>query len=91
MGMNRLRSIARGLLDAGADPDLPAAVVENGTLSTQRVVVATLGTLVDEILNAGLGSPAVIVFGEVVRLRDKAAWFEPAEGADGEPQERSLP
>lgn len=77
MGMSRLKEITGGLLRGGADPDMPAAVVENGTLSTQRVVTAPLKNLVDDVLDAGLGPPAVIVFGEVVRLRDRTAWFVP--------------
>jgi siroheme synthase len=82
MGMSRLRLIVDGLLRAGASPEMPAAVVENGTLDSQRVVVSTLKDLVNDSWGAGLGSPAVIVVGDVVNLRNKAAWFEPGVVAE---------
>jgi uroporphyrin-III C-methyltransferase/precorrin-2 dehydrogenase/sirohydrochlorin ferrochelatase len=76
MGMSRLGHIVEGLLEAGASPGMPAAVVENGTLDSQRVVVSTLEDLTEDTSRAGLGSPAVIVVGDVVKLRQKSAWFE---------------
>jgi uroporphyrin-III C-methyltransferase/precorrin-2 dehydrogenase/sirohydrochlorin ferrochelatase len=77
MGMSRLRSIVSWLLAGGADPDTPAAVVENGTLASQRVVTASLEGLADAVIEEALGSPAVIVVGDVVRLRQEVSWFEP--------------
>jgi len=82
MGMARARDIAAELIAAGRPPDTPAAVIACGTCETQRVAVATLATLAAAIAREGLGAPAVIVVGEVVRLRSALAWFEtevPAE------------
>jgi uroporphyrin-III C-methyltransferase/precorrin-2 dehydrogenase/sirohydrochlorin ferrochelatase len=76
MGMKRLEDIARRMIAGGLPPNTPSAVVENGTLSTQRVVTAPLGALHDRVVAAGLGSPAVVVVGEVVRLRSDIAWFD---------------
>jgi uroporphyrin-III C-methyltransferase/precorrin-2 dehydrogenase/sirohydrochlorin ferrochelatase len=76
MGMKRLEDIARLMIDGGLAPSTPSAVVENGTLSNQRVVTAPLGALHERVTAAGLGSPAVLVVGEVVRLRKGIAWFD---------------
>jgi uroporphyrinogen III methyltransferase/synthase len=48
----------------------------DGSLPTQRVVVAPLSQLAVRVRDAGLGAPAVVVIGEVVRLRETLAWFE---------------
>ncbi|MEE8507849.1 MAG: uroporphyrinogen-III C-methyltransferase [Myxococcota bacterium] len=76
MGMRNLESIVGRVLAGGRSPETPAAVVMNGTLSSQRVVEAPLGELVARVGEAGLSAPAVVVIGDVVRLRSKLAWFE---------------
>jgi uroporphyrinogen III methyltransferase/synthase len=48
----------------------------NGTRPSQRVVEAPLGELPARVAAAGLGPPAVVVVGDVVRLRSELAWFE---------------
>ena len=53
--------------------DMPAAIVENGTAVTQKVVSGTLGQL--DILAQQMASPALIIVGRVVGLRDKLNWF----------------
>jgi uroporphyrin-III C-methyltransferase len=68
MGLARLAQIVDQLSAAGMGPATPACVIENGTLSNQRQAVCTLGTLARDA--AGLGSPAIIVIGEVVRLAE---------------------
>ena len=76
MGVARLRLIARRLLDAGRPAATPAAAIEWGTCDHQIEVIATLGTLADAVVAQGLTAPAVIVIGEVVRLRDRLRWFD---------------
>ena len=76
MGVSSLPSIAAGLLEAGMEPDMPAAVLERGTTSGQRRVVATISTLAEEAARAGIGAPAVIVVGRVCALADRFAWAE---------------
>jgi len=71
MGMNNIKEIAEQLIEGGMSPQTPAAIVENGTLPSQRVLVSELGKLSDEAAAQGLGSPGVIVVGEVVRLRER--------------------
>lgn len=76
MGLRTLRAIAGRLIAAGKSPETPAACVRNGTRPDQRVVTGTLGDLADKVERAGLTPPAVIVIGDVVKLRDRLAWFE---------------
>lgn len=76
MGMRNLESLVERILAGGRSPDTPAAVVTQGTLPTQRVVEAPLGEIAARAREAGLGAPAVVVIGDVVRLRDELAWFE---------------
>jgi uroporphyrin-III C-methyltransferase/precorrin-2 dehydrogenase/sirohydrochlorin ferrochelatase len=80
MGLAGLETICRQLIAHGLPGDWPAAVVEQGTLLNQRVVTATLATLTAAVEVAGLQSPCLTIVGEVVRLREQLAWFEPREG-----------
>jgi uroporphyrin-III C-methyltransferase/precorrin-2 dehydrogenase/sirohydrochlorin ferrochelatase len=70
MGLGRLSRIVENLAAAGADPSVPAAVVANGTLHSQRVIVGTLKTIVDAVAAARLDPPATLVVGNVVRVRE---------------------
>jgi uroporphyrin-III C-methyltransferase/precorrin-2 dehydrogenase/sirohydrochlorin ferrochelatase len=72
MGVAELSSIAARLVDYGLDPATPAAVIENGTRPDQRVVAAPLAALPAEAVAARIGSPALVVVGDVVRLAE--AW-----------------
>src|SRR3954465_5930436 len=45
MGVKQLPEISKRLIDAGRDAEMPAAVIERGTLPGQRSVVATLGEI----------------------------------------------
>jgi uroporphyrin-III C-methyltransferase/precorrin-2 dehydrogenase/sirohydrochlorin ferrochelatase len=56
------------LLDAGADPDTPVAIVENATLPTQRVTRAPLVTVAEAAAARGVRAPAVIVVGAVAGI-----------------------
>jgi len=75
MGVARLEHIAQRLLDNGAPPVLPAAIVARGTLPDQQVVVATVATIVAATAAAGVASPALLIVGEVVKLRATLSWF----------------
>lgn len=76
MGMRNLEDIVGKILAAGRAASTPAAAVMNGTLPTQRVVEAPLGSLVERVTEAGLGAPTVIAIGDVVRLRTALNWYE---------------
>ena len=76
MGMKNLPDISRKLVDAGMNPDTPAAVVRWGTTPRHRSLAATIGTLPEEAARHGFAAPSLIVVGSVVTLRDKLNWFE---------------
>jgi uroporphyrin-III C-methyltransferase len=68
MGVAQAASIAAALVAAGLSPATPAAAIQNATLPTQRSVVTSLADLAGAMTTAGIGSPAVLVIGEVARL-----------------------
>jgi uroporphyrin-III C-methyltransferase len=70
MGVKRLEDNVRALLDNGKSPETPVAIVESGTTRDERVTVGTLGTIVALAEKQKVEAPAVIVVGEVVRLRE---------------------
>jgi len=76
MGVSALPQICKGLLDAGMEPDMPAAAVERGTTPAQRRISATLGTLPAVAEEAKVESPAVIVVGKVCALAEDFDWFD---------------
>ncbi|MGI9331753.1 MAG: hypothetical protein ACR2RL_01225, partial [Gammaproteobacteria bacterium] len=87
MGLATVAQVQHGLLDAGRSPSTPAAVVENGTLPSQRVWTTSLDELTHTVEREQICSPALIVIGEVVRLADRLAWRDVhnlAESADDE-------
>jgi uroporphyrin-III C-methyltransferase len=66
MGLNKLNEIMDQFRLHGKT-DMPVAVIQNGTLASQQNVIGTVGTIVDQAKEKGIGSPAIIVVGEVVR------------------------
>jgi uroporphyrin-III C-methyltransferase/precorrin-2 dehydrogenase/sirohydrochlorin ferrochelatase len=78
MGLAHLEELMSQFIRHGADPDLPAAIVDNGTRANQRVVTGTLRTLAAKAREANLRGPTIIIVGTVVTLRDKLDWYDPA-------------
>jgi uroporphyrinogen III methyltransferase/synthase len=76
MGVTHIERIAQRLVAAGRDPATPAAVIQWGTRPTQRTVVGTVGTIAATVARERIHPPAILVVGEVVRLREKLDWFE---------------
>ena len=76
MGVKNLPQIVHQLVLHGKSPQTPVALVQWGTTARQRTVTGTLETIVDRVAEAKLSSPAIIVVGEVVTLREKLKWFE---------------
>jgi uroporphyrin-III C-methyltransferase len=68
MGASRLGQIVDALQGAGMAPDMPTAVIQNGTLPYARSTVATLATVMAAFVSAQMASPALIVVGKVVAL-----------------------
>jgi len=73
MGLNQAATIAEKLREHGMATDMPVALVENGTAVTQRVVEGTLNDLPE--LAQQVASPALIIVGRVVALREKLNWY----------------
>ncbi|MBW3622950.1 MAG: uroporphyrinogen-III C-methyltransferase [Armatimonadetes bacterium] len=76
MGVERLASVTGQLLAHGKDPDTPVALIRWGTWTKQEVLTATLATIADRAREANFQPPAMILVGEVVRLREKLRWFD---------------
>ncbi|HEX7186287.1 MAG TPA: uroporphyrinogen-III C-methyltransferase [Thermoanaerobaculia bacterium] len=70
MGLSRLSEIATLLILHGRSAETPAAVISRGTLPGERVVEGSLGEIAEKVTREGLVSPATLVVGEVVRLRE---------------------
>jgi uroporphyrinogen III methyltransferase/synthase len=76
MGMSRLPQIVQNLMEHGKPGNVPAAVVQLASTGNQQTVSSTLSRLPVEVEKANLKSPAVVLIGEVVKLREQLAWFE---------------
>jgi uroporphyrin-III C-methyltransferase/precorrin-2 dehydrogenase/sirohydrochlorin ferrochelatase len=77
MGVLGLGQIAAKLIEHGLPGDTPAAIVERGTLPQQRVGTGTLATLPGIAARERFKPPSLVIVGEVVKLHDRLAWFEP--------------
>lgn len=73
LGLNQAATIQQQLIAHGMQADMPVAIVENGTAVNQRVVDGQLTQLGE--LAQQMASPALIIVGRVVGLRDKLNWF----------------
>lgn len=77
MGLESLEEMCRQLQQHGLAADYPIAAIQQGTTPQQRVITGTLADLAPQVRNAGFKPPTLIIVGEVVRLREKLAWFTP--------------
>lgn len=76
MAVGELPQVVTELMAGGKAPETPAALIEWGATPRQRTLVAPLSQLPQRAQEAKMGPPAVLVVGEVVRLRERIAWFE---------------
>jgi uroporphyrinogen III methyltransferase/synthase len=76
MGVKNLPDITQRLIAHGKSPDTPVALIRWGTTPAQLTVTGTLDDIAERVKIAGLTAPAIIVVGEVVRLRKRLKWFE---------------
>jgi len=70
MGKDTLKEICRGLIKIGRKPTTPVAIIENGTLRDQRVIVGDLINIADIVEKEELKGTVLVVVGEVVRFFD---------------------
>lgn len=71
MGLTRADDIATNLLAGGLAADTPVAIIENGCRKDQRNIISSLGEFPADVLREQVQSPALIIVGEVVRMREK--------------------
>ena len=76
MGVAALPDICGGLLSAGIDPKMPAAILQQGTTANQKKIVATVFTLEEEVRKQGIETPAIIVVGKVCAYASQFEWYE---------------
>lgn len=81
MGLGGLQEICRQMMLHGASPFLPVAVIQDGTIVTQKVVTGTLADMPERVVGQGLKSPSLTIIGDVVKLHGALAWFEPSIAA----------
>ena len=77
MGLGGLDDICRQMQRHGAPAALGVAVVQDGSIATQRVVTGTLADIAEKVRQQGLRSPCLTIIGEVVDLHQSLAWFRP--------------
>lgn len=76
MGLSKVGEIARKLMEAGMPEHTGAAVISQATTPRQQTCVSDLLHMEEDVKNAGLVSPALIVVGQVVSLREKLNFYE---------------
>ncbi len=79
MGVHGIDVLCRELIAHGMGAGTPAALVQQGTTQKQRVFAATLQTLPEIIKEHEIHPPSLIIVGDVVKLHESLAWFEPAD------------
>ena len=68
MGVSALPDICEGLIGAGMEKDMPAAILQKGTTAGQKRIVATVSTLEEEVKRQGIETPAIIVVGTKAKI-----------------------
>jgi uroporphyrin-III C-methyltransferase len=74
MGLHRLSYICKMLIKIGKPKNFPVAVISKGTTPDEKTVVGTLEDIYEKAKD--LPTPALIIVGEVVKLREELSWFE---------------
>ncbi len=77
MGLHGVRPIFEELRRRGLDDSTPAALIQQGTLRSQRVFAGTVATLPDIVDRGHVKAPTLIIVGEVVKLHERLQWFHP--------------
>lgn len=76
MGVGALESIMDGLMLAGMDKEIPAAILQQGTTAEQKKIVATVGTLARKARAGKIKAPSIIIVGKVCLLSEELQWYE---------------
>ena len=76
MTVKNISMVCKRLVENGRSPDTPVAVVRWGTRADQTTLVGTLNTINDLVKENEIKPPAVMIVGDVVKLRDTLKWYE---------------
>ena len=76
MAVKNIEVLSQRLIDNGRDPETPVAVVRWGTRPDQKTIVGTLKDIAALVKEKDIRPPAVMVVGDVVKLRDELNWYE---------------
>ncbi|MBI5323884.1 MAG: uroporphyrinogen-III C-methyltransferase [Ignavibacteriae bacterium] len=76
MGVSQIKYVAEKLIKAGMLIDTPAAVIENGTLNSQRTFVTTIKELPKTVESNKVKAPAIFIIGPAVNYNKQLNWFE---------------
>lgn len=76
MGVGQLPRIIKELKAGGMSGDMPVGIIQWATLSRQKSVFGTIDSILEDIEQSGIGTPAMIIIGQVVAQRSKTEWFE---------------
>jgi uroporphyrinogen III methyltransferase/synthase len=76
MAVTTIGEVARQLVENGRPADTPVAVIRWGTRAGQVTIVGTISTIAAKVREKDIRPPAVMIVGDVVRLRDKLRWYE---------------
>jgi uroporphyrin-III C-methyltransferase/precorrin-2 dehydrogenase/sirohydrochlorin ferrochelatase len=77
MGLLGVKSLCQRLIEHGMPPNKPIALVQQATTANQRVFIADLQTMPEAVDKEDIKPPTLIIVGNVVKLHEKLAWFEP--------------
>ena len=76
MGVASIADLRQQLSDANVAPDLPVAIVENGTTRQQRTILSSAAAMEDDAMHANIVSPAIVFVGESIRAAEHLQWFD---------------
>ncbi len=77
MGLAGLEIICNKLIEHGVSPDMPAALVQQGTTVSQRVFSGNLSNLSQLVSEHEVHAPTLLIIGEVVQLHERFGWYQP--------------
>ena len=80
MGLVGLPHICSSLIAHGQSPEMPIALIQQGTTANQKVLIGTLATMPEIVKANPVVPPTLIIVGEVVTLHEKLQWFKPESG-----------
>jgi uroporphyrinogen III methyltransferase/synthase len=76
MAVKNVDLITQKLIEHGRPPETPVAVIRWGTRPDQKTIVGTLESIPSFLREQHIKPPAVMIVGEVVRLRETLKWYE---------------